>query len=67
MTGERITKTYSWTVSSGAEKVNIVMLIVAVRVRCLSGDTQWQLRLCLIYIHGGDPHGARCLFGREDG
>lgn len=40
MTGERITKTYSWTVSSGAEKVNIVMLMVVVRVRCLGGDTQ---------------------------
>jgi hypothetical protein len=34
VTGERITKTYSWTVSSGAEKVDIVMLMV-VRVRCL--------------------------------
>ena len=25
-----------------------------------------QLRLCLIYIHGGDPHGARCLFGQGE-
>ena len=25
-----------------------------------------QLQLCLIYIHGGDPHGARCLFGQGE-
>jgi hypothetical protein len=39
VTGERITKTYSWTVSSGAEKVNIVMLMVVVRVVIHSAGT----------------------------